>query len=356
VTRDLLQAIATAKAPLALVTIVDVTGSAPRHAGSKMLVSPDGGSSGSVGGGYPEARALAACRECLASGHPALLHIESRGSSILDPDGVCGGTSTVLVERVTELGTYRQIRERLARGERVLLIKKIRDGYESLEVVTALVDEAGKQIAGDFRDWEADTAARALSTVKPRFDRAAGVFYEPLVPVEKLVIAGAGHVGQALALAARPLGFEITVVDDRAELLGPDRFAPEIDRIHGEFAQVMAELPLDTSTYVVMVTRNHVLDLSCVRAVLPRRCRYVGVMGSARKIRMMVKQLLQEGFDPDRIDAVFTPIGMNIDAETPPELAISILAEIVAVRHNSKIVATTQRVDAARQAAAVTRG
>src|ERR1019366_6983654 len=128
---------------------------------------------------------------------------------------------------------------------------------------------------------------------------------------------------------------------------------PEIDRIHGEFAQVMAELPLDTSTYIVMVTRNHVLDLTCVRAVLPRNYRYVGVMGSARKIRMMVKQLLQEGFDPTRIDALFTPIGMNIDAETPPELAISILAEIVAVRHNSKIVATVQQVHAARRAAAV---
>jgi xanthine dehydrogenase accessory factor len=318
-----------------------------------MLVNPDGGSSGSVGGGHPEAEALEACHECLVSGHAVLLEIESRGSSILDPDGVCGGASTVLIERVTELGIYRQIREQLARGERIVLIKKLRDGHGSLEVVTALVDEAGKQIAGAFRGWEADTAASALSTVKPRFDRAAGVFYEPLVPLEKLVIVGAGHVGQALALAATPLGFQITVLDDRPELLGPDRFAPEIDKIQGEFAQAMAALPLDTSTYVVIVTRSHVLDLTCVRAVLPRNYRYLGVMGSARKVRMMVKQLRQEGFDPARIDALFTPIGMNIDAETPPELAISILAEIVAVRHNSKIVATLHQVHAARRAAVV---
>ena len=352
-TRDLLQAIATAKAPLALATIVDVRGSAPRHAGSKMLVSPDGGSTGSVGGGHPEARALAACRECFASGQTALLHIESRGATILDPGGVCGGTSTVLIERVTELGTYRKIQERLACGERVLLIKKIRDGHESLEVVTALVDESGKQIAGDFRDWEADAAARAFFTGKPRFDRDAGVFYDPLVPEEKLVILGAGHVGHALALAAVPLGFRITVVDDRAELLGLNRFPPEVERIHGEFAQLIAELPLDTSTYIVIVTRNHGLDLTCVRAVLPRESRYVGVMGSARKTRMMVKQLHQEGFDPARIDALFTPVGMNIDAETPAELAISILAEIVAVRHNSKIVAALKQAHAARRAAAV---
>ncbi len=352
-TRDLLQAIATAKTPLALVTIVDVRGSAPRHAGSRMLVTPDGGSTGSVGGGHPEARALAACQECFAGGQTALLHIESRGVTILDPGGVCGGTSTVLIERVTELGTYRKIQERLACGERVLLIKEIRDGHESLEVVTALVDEAGKQIAGDFRDWDAETAARALFTGKPRFDRDAGVFYDPLVPEEKLVIFGAGHVGHALALAAVPLGFRITVVDDRAELLGPNRFPPEVDTIHGEFAQSIAELPLDTSTYIVIVTRNHGLDLTCVRAVLPRKSRYVGVMGSARKTRMMVKQLHQEGFDPARIDALFTPVGMNIDAETPAELAISILAEIVAVRHNSKIVATLKQAHAARRAAAV---
>ncbi|MGD0439406.1 MAG: XdhC family protein [Acidimicrobiales bacterium] len=350
---DLLQAVATAQAPLVLATILDVRGSAPRHAGSKMLVTPDGGSTGSIGGGHPEARALAACWECFASGQPTLLHIESRGATILDPGGVCGGTSTVLIERVTEPGTYRQIQERLARGERVLSIKKILDGQESLEVVTALVDEGGRQIAGDFRDWKADVAARAFLTGEPRFDRDAGVFYDPLVPEEKLVILGAGHVGQALAFAAAPLGFQITVVDDRAELLGPDRFPPEVDRMHGEFTQVIAQLPLDTSTYIVIVTRNHGLDLTCVRAVLPRKSRYVGVMGSARKTRMMVEQLHQEGFDPARIDALFTPVGMNIDAETPPELAVSILAEIVAVRHNSKTVATLKQAHAARRAAAV---
>ena len=352
-TRDLLQAIARAKAPLALATIVDVRGSAPRHTGSKMLVTPDGGSTGSIGGGHPEARALAACRECFAGGQTALLHIESRGATILEPGGVCGGTSTVLIERVTELGTYRQIQKRLACGERVLLIKKICDLHESLEVVTALVDEAGKQIAGDFRDWEAGAAARAFLAGKPRFDRDAGVFYDPLAPEEKLVILGAGHVGHALALAAVPLGLQITVVDDRAEFLGPDQFPSEINRIHGEFAQSIAQLPLDTSTYIVVVTRNHGLDLICVRAVLPRKFRYLGVMGSARKSRMMVRQLHQEGFDPARIDALFTPVGMNIDAETPAELAVSILAEIVAVRHNSKIVASLKQAHAARRDAAV---
>ena len=311
-----------------------------------MLVRPDGGSSGSVGGGHPEARALAAGRECFASGQTALLHIDSRGATILDPGGVCGGTSTVLIELVTELGTYRQIQARLASGERVLLIKKIRDGQESPQVVTAVVDEAGTQIAGDFQDWEADAVARAFLTGKPKFDRTASIFYDPLVPQEKLVILGAGHVGHALALAAVPLGFQITVVDDRAELLAPDRFPPEVDRIHGDFAQMIADLPLDNSTYIVIVTRNHGLDLTCVRAVLPRKSRYVGVMGSARKSRMMVKQLHEEGFDPARIDALFTPVGMSIDAETPAELAISILAEIVAVRHNSKIVATLKQAHA----------
>ena len=352
-TQDLLQAIATADVPVALATIIDVRGSAPRHAGSKMLVTPDGGSIGSVGGGHPEARVLAACRECFASGQTTLLHIESQGSTILDPGGVCGGTSTVLVERVTELDTYRQIQEQLACGQRVLFIKKIREGKESKEVVTAVVDEKGQQIAGDFRDWEGDAAAGTFLTGKPQFDRDAGVFYDLLVPVEKLVILGAGHVGHALALAAAPLGFQITVVDDRADLLSPDRFPAEVARIHGEFDQLIAELPLDTSTYIVIVTRNHSLDLTCVRAVLPRESRYVGVMGSARKTRMMVKQLHQEGFDPVRIDALFTPVGMHIDAETPAELAISILAEIVAVRHDSKIVATLKKAHAARRAAAV---
>jgi xanthine dehydrogenase accessory factor len=346
--------IAAGEAPLALATIVDVRGSAPRHAGAKMLVTPDGISTGSIGGGHPEAQALAACRECLASGLSVLLHIDSQGATILDPGGVCGGTSAVLIERVTDLDIYRHIQARLACGERAVLIKKISGQPKSAQVVTALVEEAGKQIAGDFEDWAADAAARAFRTGKPSFDRDACIFYDPVKPAEKLVILGAGHVGQALALAAAPLGFQITVVDDRAELLGPDRFPPQIERLQGEFSQLIAELPIDASTYIVIVTRNHVLDLTCVRAVLTHSARYVGVMGSARKTRMMVKQLHEEGFDPARIGALFTPVGMDVGAETPAELAISILAEIVAVRHDSKAVATLQQTHAARRAAAAT--
>ena len=326
------KAISEGCAGMALATVVAVKGSAPRHPGSWMLVGAGSGPLGTVGGGRGEARALEACRQSLDQRRSAVLAVEMVGTDIVGPDMVCGGTSTMLIEYLEDRGPYRTALERLAMGQRVLLVKRI----HGAEVAVSLLDQDGAPLCGGGAAGPA--ALRALADGQPWFDPEAGIFYDPLFPEEKLLILGGGHVAKALAALGPGLGFTVTVVDDRPEMLAADRFPREVRTIRDGFTPAVAAFPFDCATYAVIMTRGHLLDLECVRAVLKRPYRYAGFMGSARKTRLVLDQVLKDGCDPAKVAALCAPIGLDIDAETPEELAVAVMAELIAVRRNAGIL------------------
>jgi xanthine dehydrogenase accessory factor len=216
-------------------------------------------------------------------------------------------------------------------------------------VAVTLLGEDGALVHGPAHALDPD-ALRALATGKAQFNEPAGLFYDPLFPEEKLLILGAGHVGRALAGMAPALGFSVTVVDDRPEYLTPERFPGTVRAVLGDFSRAIAEFPFDAATYAVVVTRGHLLDLQCLRALLAQPYRYAGFMGSARKTRFLIDQVLADGQDPVKVASVCAPIGLDIGAETPEELAIAILGELVAVRRNAAILAELQGAREARRA------
>ena len=347
---ELAKAIAEGAGAMALATIVTVKGSSPRHPGAKLLVSAGAAPLGTVGGGQGEHRALAACRQCLEDGQALLLRIQMIGTDAQGPDMICGGSNVMLIEPLADPAPYRLALERLALGQRVLLVKRLEglDG-DRCTVAASLLAEDGTLLHGPAHPLDPQ-AARALATGKAQFQEAEGVFYDPLLPEEKLLILGAGHVGLALANLAPALGFSVTVVDDRPEYLAPGRLPGTVRPVLGAFAQVIAEFPFDAATYVVVVTRGHLFDLECLRAVLGHSYRYAGFMGSARKTRSLIDQVLADGRDPAQVAAVWAPIGLDIGAETPEELAVAILGELVAVRRNARILPDLQGARAARRA------
>lgn len=157
--------------------------------------------------------------------------------------------------------------------------------------------------------------------------------YQVMVEVHErpysLVIAGGGHVGKALSEIAALCGFRVTVIDDRPEYANEERF-PEAERvIRGRFDEVLAEYPLDATTCFVAVTRGHRHDEVSLRAVLGRGAGYVGMIGSRRRAAAVLKHLGETGIDADVLAEVRTPIGLDIGAESPEEIAVSIMAEIV---------------------------
>ena len=166
--------------------------------------------------------------------------------------------------------------------------------------------------------------------------RHAAADYEILIEVieapAKLVVVGGGHIGLYLARFGAQVGFSVTVIDDRPEYANPERF-PEADHVLcDDFEDVLSELPTDTNTYYVLVTRGHKQDEISLRTVLPRAWAYLGMIGSKRRTGAVLLHLEEEGFPRERLDRVHTPIGLDIGAETPEEIAISIIAELIMVR------------------------
>jgi len=322
----------------ALVTVVDVKGSAPRHPGAKMLVYGSGRILGTIGGGKGESMALAAAAEAIGTRTSSFLEVEMLGADAEGKDLICGGVNRMLVEYLDDPAPYAAALEALDRGQRVLLGKRLGaadpaglpsapglSGGDRLSVAIEVAVEGPALGAAE---------AKALAKGAAILDEAEGLFLDPVLPEEKLLIVGGGHVGLALARAALPLGFKVTVIDDRADFLGPERFGPEVACVEGGYAESIGSFAFDEASYAVILTRGHLFDLESSRAVLKRPFRYAGLIGSSRKISMIREQLAKDGYGQDRIDALHAPIGLSIGAETPEEIAISILAEMIACRRN----------------------
>ena len=158
------------------------------------------------------------------------------------------------------------------------------------------------------------------------------VMVEIIEPPVTLLIVGGGHIGLSLATIGAHCGFSVVVVDDRPMYANPERF-PMADRtLAGDVEQILRDFPIGGNTYVVMVSRGHKVDEQALRATVARGASYVGMIGSKRRVSTVLRHLAEEGFSIDALERVYTPIGFDIGAETPEEIAVSIMAEIIMVR------------------------
>ncbi|HUX40858.1 MAG TPA: XdhC/CoxI family protein [Rectinemataceae bacterium] len=278
---------------LALITVIETKGSAPRHVGSSMLLLQDGSIRGTVGGGSGEAEAMEAARRCMQGRKALVLEVDKLGKDVAGPEGICGGVTRMLVEAI--------------------------DGS------SALVPQLNEAAAG--------RRASLLRTIP-----GGGEFEDPLVEADRLIIFGGGHVGLALARLASELDFAVTVCDERPEFAHPDRFPSGVSTLAGAYLDSIARLEIGRGDWAVVMTPDHQHDHLCVRELFRRAPRYLGFIGSARKTRLILEALKAEGGDPATVDAIRAPIGLDIGAETPAEIAVSILAELVAERRGAKLL------------------
>jgi xanthine dehydrogenase accessory factor len=161
------------------------------------------------------------------------------------------------------------------------------------------------------------------------------VHVDPLMPAPHLYIVGAGHVGWHLARAAAQIGFRMTVIDDREKFASRDRFPDADDIVVEPIAEWLHRVEVPATSYVVVVTRGHQGDLEAMRGLAARDLKYLGLIGSRAKVARIRTMLLAEGMPPECLDRVHSPIGLDIGAVTPAEIAISILAELIAVRRGA---------------------
>lgn len=201
---------------------------------------------------------------------------------------------------------------------------------------------------GQLEDFIIREALAAMRDGKPRLvkfnlaDPAIGdpgvcggqveIFVEPIVTKPAVIIVGAGHVGKAVAHLAKWLGFRVAISDDRAELCSPE-VVPDADEYYpGPLADLPRNLRIDSNTYLILVTRSVDIDVPGLPALLETPAAYIGVIGSRRRWETTRKQLVAAGISEDRLDRVRSPMGLEIAAETPEEIAVSIMAEIIKIR------------------------
>ncbi|RME90685.1 MAG: XdhC/CoxI family protein [Verrucomicrobia bacterium] len=331
----------------AAILVLQAAGSCSAPAGTLAVVEDSGRLHGTVGGGAVEAAALEVVREVLADGRPRRFRFALQGADPAAPVPVCGGWMELLVWRPTprhqavlgeaadalaagrsgflELRLQRPAPTGLAAGPATTADPPGRPVFLPCTAVELIWREAGASGTGD--ESAADSPAGS------GLEGAVESFVFPLRPRPRLIIAGGGHVGRALAHCAAFAGFAVEVVEDRSEFARPERF-PEGTRIHlGPVAAALRRLPLGPDAFVALVTRNHLEDTAALEAVLGREAAYVGMIGSRRKVAMVRQTLLESGrAQPGELARLHAPIGLEIGAVTPAEIAVSIVAEMIAVR------------------------
>ena len=330
--REMLEKAARERTPFALVTIVDVKGSSPRHPGSSMLVRPSGDPSGliegTIGGGRGESLAIAAALTAIREGKSSFIEVEMLSGDPLGKDLICGGVNRMIVEYVGDAVPYAAAAKAIASGKRVVFTRDLKDLDKGLLGLSLGVE------GSNLGDLNAGKAILAGTVV---FLEEESLFFDPVLPEEKLLILGAGHVGAALARAASGLGWAITVADDREEFASQERFGSGVEVRLGGYTEVIESFPFDFATYAVVLSRGHLFDLECARALLKRQYRYAGLIGSRRKVALLREQLARDGYSEETIATLHAPIGVDIGAETPGEIAVSIVAEMIAIRRKSRI-------------------
>ena len=324
---------------LAYATIARRLGSAPRNMGARMAVDAGGGVLGTIGGGLMEAKTLEGAKDSLADGRIRYIKMRLDSRELAAGGMICGGSVDILTTPWTAA------EESVARS---LLDLFMANGSGAL--VTAWDAEGKPVFTGLYSDgtWAAgkepppgasEAATEALLQGKPVLSGlpdGPAVFAEPIEREKSpLIVLGAGHVGKALVSAAAFAGFSVTAVDDRAEFADPAKL-PGAERVLCRpFPGALGEAGVDETTFIVICTRGHLSDTDCVLEAMKGPSPYVGMIGSKRKSGMIIKRLLDSGVPESRLKALHTPVGLEIDAETPEEIAISIVAEMIKLKRLS---------------------
>jgi xanthine dehydrogenase accessory factor len=305
--------------------------------GVSALFSDKGLLTGTLGGGILEARAEERALESLQTGESALARFELYADITSEEEAICGGEATILFDAqpADHMITFQKMVQSLNNRIAGILATHIQMTGDKIKKI----DRSWLQKADIFRA-EAEKQnmlfreqiKQAFSTGKPVFFK--NVYLEPQFPLSHLVIAGAGHVGQAVAHIGHLLDFEVTVVDDRPEFANKD-IVPDADHtIVQDIGKAIDDTPKTADTYIVIVTRGHSHDADALKACIKSNVAYIGMIGSGRKIKLMREKFIEKGWaTASQFDRVFAPIGIDIQSKTVQEIAVSIAAELVQVRN-----------------------
>lgn len=340
------------KEKLALATLITRVGSAPRGVGAKYLIKEDGSSLGSIGGGCVEAEVWQGAREVMRKGEGGVLHFSLTAEQLAEGGLICGGNIDIFVEPLKEesIPIYREVMKVKQKGGAAVLATLISmDGvFPKGERSKALFKISGEKVGSliDGKKLERrilEESETLLNEKKPKVMvlnsgkeevtwEKMEVLLEPILSEPTVYIFGAGHISQQLSPLAKRVHFKVVVIDDREMFANRERF-PEADEvIVSEFEECFDRFTIDESSYIVIVTRGHLYDGFVLEQAVKTNARYIGMIGSKKKIRTLYQNLMEKGVPKEALNRVHAPIGLDIHSETPEEIGVSIIAELIKAR------------------------
>jgi len=288
---------------------------------------------------------------CAVTGESSLLGFNLDKDAPDPEEALCGGTLTILVDAdpLRHIGLFREMQQSIQEGSPGVLVTSVTVSGNSAiqikrywttgktdlplaaEIRTGISEESARILdsggKSGYRELQFPVLAAAESARTVRF------FLEPLFPLPRLVIAGAGHVGKAVSHMGRFLGFEVTVIDDRSEFANPNNLPDADNIIVKDIGEAMTGLCKDRDTYVVIVTRGHSSDAEALKPCIGSGAAYIGLMGSKVKVATMRANFLENNWaTEEEWNKIYTPIGLEIGSQTVEEIAVSIAAQLIRVR------------------------
>lgn len=331
----------------AVATLVATEGTAPREPGAKMWLDAAGRVIGSVTiGGCVDARVIEESGRVLESGEPVLVSLALGDEDAWALGMTCGGTVEVLIEPVTASGSdpvaraMREVEEATGQGVRAVVVVPLSGRLERMVIRDSSGSDAVSGTLGDpALDRAATDAAREVFGTGVTGTRTIAVegathrlYLELHAPPATLVLFGATHVAMPLVAMAKTLGLRTVVVDGRERFATRERFPEADELIVGMPSDIAERLPLGATSAVVLLSHDYKYDLPVLRAVLQSDAAYVGVLGSAKRGGAMLDFLRDDGVGEEQLARVRIPVGLDIGAKRAAEIALSVLAEIIALR------------------------
>jgi xanthine dehydrogenase accessory factor len=333
--------------PVVLVSIISMEGSAPRESGTKMVVGSDGRSYGTIGGSLIEAAAITNACKILASRRSTLMDFDLTGNGATSPGMICGGKAVLLLDYImpsTEnIKLFKQMQSLVSEGSRFFLITSFKESGSTINIEGHCLILPDGTIKGDYMVGNAEIQSiketiHDISTTTVLLIGNGKFVIDPVSRFKTMYCFGAGHVAVPTAHIAAMVGFKVVVIDDRDEYANAVRF-PEAGQILviNDFQHAMDRLDIDEDSYIVIITRGHMYDRIVLEQALQTNAGYIGMISSRTKRDAIYQTLIRESIATEKdLERVHSPIGLPIGGETPEEIAVSIVAEVISVRAKQK--------------------
>lgn len=325
-------------------TIVSQDGSTPRSVGTKMLVLSDE-IIATIGGGAMENDVINKSRDIvLKERKPLFIKYDLSPNSAAVSDFICGGACEILLayidaDKLSNLDVFKAAFSAEQNEKKAWLFYIIDSNTNASNPFQFCIDTDGKEIVGDIEEIRKNILEKRknLISMSIHSESEDGIRYiiDQVNPGGIIYIFGGGHVAQEVAKLAVNTGFRVIVIDDRKEYANSIRF-PSCETIVIENFDNLPDFQIDGKTYILIITRGHVHDYTVLSWALGKEPQYLGMIGSRVKRDTIYNRLMFEGFDLERLRKVKCPIGLDIGAETPAEIAVSIMAEVINEKHKNK--------------------